>query len=228
MILSVSIVPNLGVPCHAHTATVSPEATAHPSSGARRRKAPRPPASSILPPAQSAALGERLVAEVPDLKSPDEAANWAKLSLRVKNSLTEADARIVETAFAARVVALNADNELIKPRHEVRSKRGPAHASCGEDDTVARQGAPRVCDSAAMPGVRATTIGRPSPAFRAAVRTSLARKVSDEYTVPLCRTHHRQLHRNGHEAAWWDGNKIDPLEMARRLWEQTRPGGFVS
>jgi len=40
----------------------------------------------------------------------------------------------------------------------------------------------------------------------------LGRKVSDEYTVPLCRIHHRQLHQTGNEVAWWDRLKISPAE----------------
>lgn len=47
-------------------------------------------------------------------------------------------------------------------------------------------------------------------------------KVSDEFTVPLCRAHHRELHRGGSEAAWWEDMEIDPLEIAKGLWEQTR------
>jgi len=48
-------------------------------------------------------------------------------------------------------------------------------------------------------------------------------KVSDEFVVPLCRGHHRQLHQAGNELAWWKGLKIDPLQMARQFWEQTHP-----
>jgi hypothetical protein len=48
-------------------------------------------------------------------------------------------------------------------------------------------------------------------------------KVSDEFTVPLCRGHHRQLHQAGNELAWWKELKIDPLALARELWEQTHP-----
>jgi hypothetical protein len=52
----------------------------------------------------------------------------------------------------------------------------------------------------------------------------MGRKVSDEYTVPLCRTHHRQNHRVGNEAEWWTAidPDIDPLEVAKGLWEQSR------
>jgi hypothetical protein len=51
---------------------------------------------------------------------------------------------------------------------------------------------------------------------------SLGRWVSDEFTVPVCRIHHRELHRHADEAAWWGQVKIDPLPVALRLWQQTR------
>jgi hypothetical protein len=38
--------------------------------------------------------------------------------------------------------------------------------------------------------------------LRFAQSTALGRKVSDEFTVPLCRGHHREVHRHGDEAAW--------------------------
>jgi hypothetical protein len=47
-------------------------------------------------------------------------------------------------------------------------------------------------------------------------------KVSDEFTVPLCRVHHRQLHQAGNEVAWWKGLQIDALEIAGGLWAQSR------
>jgi hypothetical protein len=47
--------------------------------------------------------------------------------------------------------------------------------------------------------------------------------VSDEFTVPLCRGHHRQLHQAGNEVAWWKDHAINALEIAKGLWEQTRP-----
>jgi hypothetical protein len=45
--------------------------------------------------------------------------------------------------------------------------------------------------------------------------------VSDEFTVPLCREHHQELHRHGNEAAWWANLKIAPLETATALWSVT-------
>jgi hypothetical protein len=48
-------------------------------------------------------------------------------------------------------------------------------------------------------------------------------KVSDEFTVPLCRGHHRQLHQTSNEESWWADLKINALEIAKGLWEQTHP-----
>jgi hypothetical protein len=54
---------------------------------------------------------------------------------------------------------------------------------------------------------------------------ALGRRVSDEFIVPVCRVHHRELHRSGDEAAWWGKLNIDPVSMALRLWQQTRSNG---
>jgi hypothetical protein len=51
---------------------------------------------------------------------------------------------------------------------------------------------------------------------------ALGRKVSDEFTVPLCRVHHRALHRTGDERAWWTAAGIDPSKVVRNLWRRTR------
>jgi ERF superfamily protein len=53
----------------------------------------------------------------------------------------------------------------------------------------------------------------------------LGYRVSDEFTVPVCRIHHRELHRSGDEAAWWQKLNIDPLPVALRLWQHTRLNG---
>jgi ERF superfamily len=51
---------------------------------------------------------------------------------------------------------------------------------------------------------------------------AMGRKVSDEFTVPLCRTHHRDIHTFGDEVAWWERRAIDPVATARMLWISTR------
>ena len=50
----------------------------------------------------------------------------------------------------------------------------------------------------------------------------MGRKVSDEFTVPLCRSHHRDNHSFGDEVTWWERRAIDPIATSRMLWVLTR------
>ena len=59
-----------------------------------------------LDPDQSAALRETLLTEVGNITSADLAAAWAREALTAKNSLTEADAKLVEDAFERRLSEL--------------------------------------------------------------------------------------------------------------------------
>ena len=58
--------------------------------------------------------------------------------------------------------------------------------------------------------------------MRFAQPRALGSRVSDEFTVPLCRVHHRELHRVGDEQAWWGQFNIDPLPITLRFWQETR------
>lgn len=58
--------------------------------------------------------------------------------------------------------------------------------------------------------------------LRYAQPRALGRKVSDEFTIPLCRVHHRDLHRHGDERAWWSKFNIDPMPIALTYWQHTR------
>src|SRR5262245_48883822 len=57
--------------------------------------------------------------------------------------------------------------------------------------------------------------------LRFAQPRAIGLKVSDEFTVPLCRGHHRQLHHAGNEVRWWENLKIDATGVAKDLWQQT-------
>jgi hypothetical protein len=54
-----------------------------------------------------------------------------------------------------------------------------------------------------------------------AEQRAMGRKVSDKFAVPICRLHHRELHRRGNERVWWQTQGIDPLPIATSLWEKT-------
>src|SRR6202051_558697 len=75
------------------------------SPNGRRRASPARPARLILPADQSALQRDRLLAELDDLKSGDDAANWAHRSLPAKNTLIVSDAQLVEAAFRDKLAA---------------------------------------------------------------------------------------------------------------------------
>jgi hypothetical protein len=58
--------------------------------------------------------------------------------------------------------------------------------------------------------------------LRFAQPRAIGLKVSDEFTVPLCRGHHRQLHQAANEVAWWEDLHINALDIAKGLWEESR------
>ncbi len=65
-----------------------------------------PPPNATLEPGLSEALRDQFLSELEILTTPDAATTWAYRILGAKNSLTAADARRVEEAFAARVTKL--------------------------------------------------------------------------------------------------------------------------
>ena len=191
---------------------------------------------STLAPEPSAALRDQLIAELKDLKSGEEAANWAHRVLGVKNTLTAADIAYVELAFQFKLSAFacGAGNEspIAHQNEEDRTHRTRIRRrrSAVVDKTVLALPTPRrVRDREHVKSVAkqpCLICGR-RPAdphhLRFAQSPALGRKVSDEFTIPLCRGHHREAHRCGNEAAWWNKTGIDPTAAARALWLKTHP-----
>ena len=179
----------------------------------------------------SAARCERMLAELETLSSPDDAATWAHRTLRAKNELTAADALRVEEAFAAQLATFEktAGSRPHLPT-PARQKSARRRAAKGVDkSTLTIQEPRRIRDKDHLRFVArqpCLICGRnPSDPhhLRFTQRRALGRKVSDEFTVPLCRGHHREVHRSGDEAAWWRTAGIDPTRAARALWLQAHP-----
>ena len=104
------------------------------SLAATRRRPLRPAPPAILPPEQSGALRERLIAELGALQTADEAARWAHRSLPTKNTLTAADAELVEASFGARVSAFGDGATGEPPRHVGEGKDGGQPIEPGPGD----------------------------------------------------------------------------------------------
>jgi hypothetical protein len=198
-------------------------------SSGRRAKAVLNPPKPALDPKASTALRDQLTAEIEGIKSDEEAANWAHRVLSAKNTLTTADAERVEQAFQARlatIVAQTADRSRL-PCEDRGKKRLRAAAI---DKSVLSMPAPRRIrdrDHVRLVAKQPCLIcgRRPADAhhLRFAQSRTLGRKVSDEFTVPLCRGHHREIHRCGNEMAWWKKVGVDPTVPARALWLESHP-----
>jgi hypothetical protein len=183
-----------------------------------------------LEPEASEVLRDQLIAQLKGLNSAEEAADWAHRVLALKDSLVSADAKQVELAFQLKLSVLLPDQPTIAERKALRRRRrGRDRATCVNKTVLALPVPRRVRDPEHVKSVAkqpCLVCGRlPADAhhLRFAQLPTLGRKVSDEFTIPLCRGHHREVHRFGDEAAWWQKVGIDPTAAARILWLKTNP-----
>ncbi|MCK1406053.1 ERF family protein [Bradyrhizobium sp. 76] len=213
-----------------------PEAKRKPPKGVSNR----PP---VVGAQESAELRERLLAQ---LAGTNDLLAWAKTSLLVKNTLQEADARSIEAAYQQRLELPAQPTSIAEeklPAQDLDQAFASAPAETrlvgSEVDTAqpaqrAAEGAlaipkdpPRKRNKAHLAFVREhpCLVCKRTPTdahhLKFAQPRTLGRKVSDEFTVPLCRAHHQALHRNGDERAWWANMQISPLPVARELWTES-------
>jgi hypothetical protein len=197
-----------------------------PATGHRGGTADRIVTKQVLEPKLSQTLRDQLLAELKTLDTNDAATVWAHRVLGAKNSLTSEDARSVEDAFRVKMAALGSDGGT---RHDIASTVVSATSKTIDKSALSFPEPRRIRDKEHIKYVTrqpCLLCGRsPSDAhhLRFAQRSALSRKVSDEFTVPLCRAHHREVHRCGDEAAWWTKTNIDSIASARALWLNTHP-----
>jgi len=224
-------------------------------------KSPNSAARTVLGIQLSASLRESLIEQLATINSADEATAWAYRNLAAKNTLTAADAKIIEERFQARLSTIS-DGQVPDETTPASTPDGlapdrPPHAVpdknlvfTGRADADTSQRASMRAQKRSRSGV-AHALGKmvrlrdkdhrkfvlrqpclvcgrlPSDPHHLtfAQPRALGYRVSDEFTVPVCRIHHRELHRSGDEAAWWQKLNIDPLPIALRLWQHTRLNG---
>jgi ERF superfamily len=234
--------PDLMAPTPATSLSKVPKHDSRRRGNGRNRTARPKPAADELSLALSASLRDELLGEIESLNSDDEAALWARRRGGAKNSLNAADAAGVEQAFQSRLNTLptrsaegSTTHQTQTPRvhhaHGGKKRRGP---STIDKSALALPAPRRIRDREHVKSVAKQPClvcgRRPADAhhLRFAQSRALSRKVSDEFTVPLCRGHHREVHRSGDEAAWWKKVTIDPTAAARALWLETHPRPAVS
>jgi hypothetical protein len=207
----------------------------------RGREATKRERSAIIDGAQSAALRDRLLAEIGEITSAERAATWAYEALGAKNKLTASDAKFVEDTFEQRL------SELASAGTSPSKNDVPAIADAGRQEETSRTESTEPDQSVGIDkSVLAVAVPRryrnrehlryvaKQPCLICGRRPSdphhlrylqpraLGRRASDEFAVPLCRVHHRAVHRTRDERAWWRAAGIDPDQVARKLWGNTR------
>jgi ERF superfamily len=186
--------------------------------------------NSELSVALSASLRAELLHEIERLSTADDAALWAQRRLPAKNQLSAADAQQVEEAFATKLVVVQAQSAKSDDALFKQSLVQPTSAATQINKSVRGFPEPRrirdrdhirhvIKQPCLVCGRRPTDPHH----LRFAQSRALGRKVSDEFTVPLCRAHHREVHRSGNEGSWWRKAGIDALAAARALWLETHP-----
>jgi hypothetical protein len=197
-------------------------ARSYPRKSAQARHAKLPPEGSI-------ALRNRLVSELEQFKEPSPLTAWARRTLPLKNQLSTTDAQAVEDAFDVKLTQLGEAT----PAAELNSQRpsdndrGLMQNEPSAQAVVVISKPVRARDREHLKFVAAQSClvcGRtPSDAhhIKFAEQRAMGRKVSDKFTVPVCRLHHRDLHRRGNERAWWQKQGIEPLAVAAALWKKT-------
>ncbi|MDH2348923.1 ERF family protein [Bradyrhizobium sp. SSUT77] len=195
----------------------------------------------MLGPPESAELRTGLLRQLAALHESDDLLAWAKASLPLKNTLLAADARIVEAAYQARLEDAGRPGASMG-EHAPAAGREPSLATEPLAAAAAGTALQPALPAAQPPGLahpkepprkrskahllfirdRPCLICQQTPCdahhLKFAQPRALGRKVSDEFTVPLCRTHHHALHRHGDERAWWANLQVAPLPIAQQLW----------
>jgi hypothetical protein len=214
----------------------------------RKVAAVRTPAP-ILATEPSAKLRDCLLAELAQITCRDAMADWAHRRLPAKNTLGVADAHHVEAAFRDKMAALDREKPeepieatetgdgAVRVLNETKAGTQPL---VNQDRLPPRRRVPaktirlRDKDHRKFVSTQPCLVCGRTPAdphhLRFAQPRALSRKVSDEFTVPVCRLHHRELHNHGDEKMWWKGININPLPIAMKLWKhgRTEDTGIVS
>jgi hypothetical protein len=195
----------------------------------KRAHAERPKPSGLSPDA-SERLRMTLISELQQLRDSEGLASWAHRALPIKNQLSTADAEAIEAAFAERLTHLTDLAAASGPHNRRPNGHGEARRESSPDfkavTVIGKPAGERNREHLRFVAAQPCLVcGRtPSDAhhIKFAEQRAMGRKVSDRFTVPLCRLHHRELHRRGNERAWWESQGIDALAIAARLWAQTR------
>jgi hypothetical protein len=202
--------------------------------GVARGSGSRPARPAQPSPEASARERDQLLAELPALTDIRLLTSWAHKALPRKNALGNADAQTVESAFAARLRELGEDRPIVTtpdselghwPNGDIPLTPGSTTVAPKVVTVLAKPARDRDRGHLKFVASQPCLVCGRTPSdphhIKFAENWTVGRKVSDRFTVPLCRVHHHELHRRGNERVWWPQKGLDPLEVAKMLWDRT-------
>jgi hypothetical protein len=213
----------------------APDVTATPVSLPEPRSGPgvkgRPARGVLQRPAvlneqMSVELRDKLLVELASLSTDQDLLVWAQKGLDQKNQLLETHAKAIEAAYREKLARIDFSlSEIVDAGLQTKEPPpGSANADPAGAGLLFAKPPPRKRSKAHLlfVGGQPCMVCRQAPCdahhLKFAQPRALGRKVSDEFTVPLCRRHHQDLHRHGNEKAWWTNLQLDPLPIAKELW----------
>jgi hypothetical protein len=189
-----------------------------PSERRARAEASRSPA---LSPDASENLRRQLVVELEQLIEAESLDSWALRALPLKDQLSMADASAVEAAFTTRLSQLDESRPNGTEHRKANGREDPGGQVTIISKPVRERDREHLKFVCSQPCLVCGRTPSDSHHVKFAEQRAMGRKVSDRFTVPICRLHHRELHRHGNERVWWESQAIDPLVFAAALWDKT-------
>jgi ERF superfamily len=171
---------------------------------------------------QSVLARDTMLAELRALTEETQLIGWAQDGLSRKNRLVEADANRVEEFYRQRLAEI--DQSGVGNPQDLAFPKTPSDslpALAFPKEASRKRSKAHLQFIVAQPCLVCHQTPVDAHHLKFAQPRALGRKVSDEFTVPLCRTHHQDLHRYGNEKAWWSNIQIDPLPVAGELWRSS-------
>lgn len=222
-----------GVPAQELSAgSAKPSSSARPNGSSAQTLGPKasaaPPAANPLSIEASKGLAAGLIAELEPLTTEEELDKWAFRAWTKVNTLRLEDAEWLREAFDARLSTLRPARPEPESSEAITGTNvDPSPVAAATALAIPKPLRQRDRDHLRFVAQQPCLVCGRQPCdphhLKFAQAHGLAQKVSDEFTVPLCRAHHRELHRAEQEREWWSRLGIEPIEPARHLWLTTHP-----
>src|SRR5258708_40099639 len=174
----------------------------------------------------------------------ERGAGWGRLSIPAKNKVQAVNARMFKEEFKTKIPPMGDGEGPHEPSNVIsvqpvvpagRPNAGGSQKTSKVSRKPSRNGADRILGKTVrlrdkehrkFVSRQACLVCGRTPSdphhLKFMQPRALGNRVSDEYTVPICRIHHRELHRHSDEAAWCGKVHVDPIPVALRLWQLPR------